>query len=105
MANLDDLSPAELQNLIKEAQAKLEQKQNAMRKDVMAQIKELAASIGVTVDIIDGKQSKRRSSGVAAKYQNPNNPSDQWTGRGLVPKWLKALIEAGHHKDEFLIGN
>lgn len=103
MANLDDLSPAELQNLIREAQSKLEQKQNSMRKEVIAQIKELAASIGVTVDIIDDKKSKRSSSSVAAKYANPSNPTQVWSGRGLPPKWLQALLDEGRSKEEFLI--
>lgn len=70
---------------------------------VIAQIKELATSIGITVNVIDDKPSKRKSSGVPAKYKTPNNPADQWIGRGLVPKWLKALINVGHNKDEFLI--
>ena len=104
MANLDDLSPAGLQNLIKEAQVKIEKKQNAVPKEVVAQIKELAVSIDVADEIIDVKgKSKRSASGVEAKYQNPGNPDVLWTGRGLAPKWLKSLIDAGHHKDELLI--
>lgn len=103
MVNIDNLSPAELQNLIKDAQTKLEQKQSSMRKEVIAQIKELATSIGVTVDIIDDKKSKKSASAVAAKYTNPHNPAQTWTGRGLAPKWLKALEAEGRNKDEFLI--
>jgi DNA-binding protein H-NS len=103
MANLDDLSLDELQNLIKEAQSKLEQKQNSMRKEVIAQIKELAASIGLTVDIIDDKKPKRGSAGVAAKYANPSNPAQVWSGRGLPPRWLQALLDEGRNKEEFLI--
>jgi DNA-binding protein H-NS len=103
MANLDDLSLAELQDLIKEAQFKLEQKQNSMRKEVITQIKELAASVGVTVDIIDNKKSNLRSAGVAAKYANPNNPTQVWSGRGLAPKWMQALIDEGQSKEDFLI--
>ncbi|WP_292573489.1 H-NS histone family protein [Methylomonas sp.] len=40
---------------------------------------------------------------VAAKYRNPANPSDTWTGRGLMPKWLRQLVDSGRNKDEFLI--
>lgn len=103
MANLDDLSPEELQNLIKDAQTKLEQKQNSVRKEVIAQIKELAASIGVTVDILDEKKSKKASSAVADKYVNPHNHAQKWSGRGLPPKWMQALIAEGRSKEEFLI--
>lgn len=103
MINIQELSTIELQKLIKDAQAELETKQNGMRKEVIAQIKELASSIGVTVDIIEDKKSKKPTSSVPAKYANPNNPSDTWTGRGLAPKWMQALIAEGRSKDEFLI--
>ncbi len=103
MINIQELSTIELQKLIKDAQAELETKQNGMRKEVMAQIKELAASIGVTVEIIEDKKSKKSTASVPAKYANPNNPSDTWTGRGLAPKWMQALIAEGRSKDEFLI--
>jgi DNA-binding protein H-NS len=105
MTNLNTLSPAELQSLIKDAQIALEQKQSGMRKDVIAQIKELADSIGVTVEIIDNKKSKRASGPVSVKYANPNNPSQKWTGRGMKPKWLQALVDQGHNLDEFLVGS
>ena len=74
-----------------------------MRKEVIAQIKALAASIGVTVEILDTKS--RISTSVRSKYRNPHNPLQEWTGRGLAPKWLKELIAAGHSKDTFLINN
>lgn len=105
MTNLQNLSPNELQSLIKNAQAALEAKQAGMRKEVIAQIKELAASINVTVEIIDDKKSKKATSAVAAKYANPANPGQTWSGRGLQPKWLKALIAEGRNIDDFLIGN
>jgi DNA-binding protein H-NS len=106
MTNLHTLSPEELQSLIKDAQAALEQKQSGMRKDVIAQIKELADSINVTVEIIDNKKSKKRASGpVSVKYANPHRLGETWTGRGMQPKWLKALIAEGHQLDEFLVGS
>ena len=38
---------------------------------------------------------------VAAKYRGPGGES--WTGRGLTPRWLSALIEQGRQKQEFAI--
>lgn len=103
MIDIQNLSPAELQTLIKNAQSALEEKQAGTRKQVIAQIKELAASIGVTVEIIDDKKSRKSSSAVAAKYANPANPAETWTGRGLAPKWMKELMDQGRNKDDFLI--
>ncbi len=32
---------------------------------------------------------------VAAKYKNPADPSQTWTGRGKSPVWVQALKNAG----------
>lgn len=48
-----------------------------------------------------GKPSKRAGVAVAAKYRGPNG--ETWTGRGLTPKWLAALVAQGHSKESFAI--
>jgi DNA-binding protein H-NS len=102
--NLETKSPEELQAIIAKAQAELIERQQRKRKEVLAQIKELAASIGVNVQISDNsKSADKRSSTVVIKYRDPENPNNQWTGRGLAPKWMKALLNAGRSKEEFLI--
>jgi DNA-binding protein H-NS len=45
------------------------------RKDVIVQIKELAASIDVTVDVYEsGKRSARKGIKVPVKYRHPEDP-------------------------------
>ena len=51
MTDYQNLSESELQAVIESAEKALKNKQANKRKDVIAQIKELAASIDVTVDI------------------------------------------------------
>ncbi len=38
---------------------------------------------------------------VAAKYRGPNG--ETWSGRGLAPRWLSALIASGRSKEDFAI--
>ena len=38
---------------------------------------------------------------VAAKYRGPEGQT--WSGRGLSPRWMKALIDQGRSKEEFVI--
>ena len=38
---------------------------------------------------------------VAAKYRGPEGQT--WSGRGLKPRWMAALIAQGHTKEEFII--
>jgi DNA-binding protein H-NS len=51
-----------------------------------------------------GKMGRGGARGlVAAKYRNPENPSETWAGRGLAPKWLAAKLKEGMKKEDFLI--
>lgn len=103
--DLSNLSLDELHELAAKAQRALEEKRRESRKAVIAQIKELADSIGVTVTINDGEKpvSGRKGSKVPAKYRNPHNPQQTWTGRGVKPRWLAALVNEGRNVDDFLI--
>jgi DNA-binding protein H-NS len=101
MTEIQNKSEEELLALIAEAQTHLEALRRSKYKEVIAQIKELAASIGVTVDIHEA--SKATAANIPAKFRNPDNYSQTWSGRGIAPKWLKALIAQGRDKNEFLI--
>ncbi len=50
-----------------------------------------------------GKAIKKAKSAsvVAAKYRGPNG--ETWSGRGLTPRWLAALIAQGKTKDDFAV--
>ena len=103
--DLSHLSLEELHALATRAQKALEDKQKESRKAVIAQIRELADSIGVTVTLTEGDRpvSSRRGGKVAPKYRNPHNHDQTWTGRGVKPRWMVALINEGRQADEFLI--
>ncbi len=62
---------------------------------------------GITLKDLDVVKTRTRklSTGTtkvaAAKYRGPNG--ETWSGRGLTPRWLVALIAQGHTKEEFAI--
>lgn len=37
---------------------------------------------------------------VAVKYRNPADPTQQWSGRGRQPAWVKAWIASGKNIEE-----
>ena len=41
-----------------------------------------------------GRSARAESTGVA-KYRNPENPEQTWTGRGRKPAWFTELVDAG----------
>lgn len=45
--------------------------------------------------------SKKTGAVVAAKFRGPNG--EAWSGRGLTPRWLSALVAQGKTKEEFAI--
>ena len=41
---------------------------------------------------------------VAAKYRDPSNPANTWTGRGRMPRWMAAAMKSPRvKKEDFLI--
>ena len=46
-------------------------------------------------------KSKSANVPVAAKYRGPNG--EGWSGRGLMPRWLSALVATGKTREDFLI--
>jgi DNA-binding protein H-NS len=104
MSDLQDLSATELQAMISNAEKALRNIQLNKRKEVINQIKDLAASIGATVDIHeDDKKIVRKGNKVAIKYRDPNNLTNTWTGRGVMPIWLRDLINSGRDRSEFQV--
>ncbi len=104
MTDYQNLSENELQAVIERAESALKNKQANKRKEVIAKIKELAASIDVTVEIHEaGKKAPRAASKVAIKYRHPKDREKTWTGRGMTPKWMQALLDKGHNREEFRV--
>jgi len=46
-------------------------------------------------------KTRKASAPVAAKYRGPNG--ETWSGRGLMPKWLSALVAQGQSKESFSV--
>ena len=44
---------------------------------------------------------KKTGIAVAAKYRGPNG--ETWSGRGLSPRWLTALVATGKTKEDFAV--
>lgn len=41
----------------------------------------------------ESHESNTQGEKVPFKWFNPNNPQDKWTGRGMSPKWVSAILE------------
>jgi len=104
--NLKSLSADELAKLISNARTQLEKSRSQQVAEVRAQIEVLLRDSGVSLaEAFPRQVGKGKSKGsVAAKYRNPEDPSQTWSGRGKRPLWLVAqLKKRGVTLDSLLI--
>lgn len=99
-----DLSKMSLEELkridkdISKAIAGFEQRKKA---EALAALEARAREMGFSLaDLTGGKSGKTVS---APKYQDPNDPTRTWTGRGRKPGWFQAALDAGTPPEEMLI--
>ncbi|MGA0585537.1 H-NS family nucleoid-associated regulatory protein [Dyella sp. KRB-257] len=95
--NLDSLSPAELQSLIKTAEAQMESARKNQVQQVRTRIDALLKGAGLSIDDVyprrGGKGAKGTKASVAPKYRNPENAAQTWSGRGKRPLWFSAALK------------
>ena len=96
---LKSMSVEKLQDLKTRVEAALHAKVTERRRELESELSKLAGYDGAR-----GRTGRGGARGVvAAKYRNPENPSETWAGRGLAPRWLAAQLKAGKKKEDFLI--
>lgn len=108
MTELENMSAAELKALAKKAEEMAEQKKDQERRDLRAEVVNKIRAAGYTVDeIFPGAAPVRATSGgkekAPAKYRNPENSSQTWSGRGRKPKWIVEAEAAGRDITDFAI--
>lgn len=106
--NLSSLSHTELQALIKHAEAQMESARKDQIHEVRTKIDALLKNASLTLDEVyprrGGKGAKGTRAAVAAKYRNPNDPAQTWSGRGKRPVWFnEALKKRGVTAESLLI--
>lgn len=95
----------EIQAQIAALQAQATEIKSRELNEKISMIKETMAAYGITVEQLQNKPAKS----VAVKSANPAQPKytgpngESWSGRGLMPKWMSALVAEGHSKEEYLI--
>ena len=103
MSNLIDI-----QNQIAILQKQAEEIKAEQFSQTVQEIKDKMVAFGITLADLEEGKSRPRKTGAAksanpapAKYRGPNG--ETWSGRGLMPRWLAALVAQGQSKDSFAI--
>jgi len=100
-SKLSEMSLDELWDLHERVGVILSDRIEDEKKKLEQQLNQLARRV---TELSPPSQERRRPyPKVEAKFRNPDNPSDTWSGRGKTPRWLAGLIAAGRKLDEFRI--
>ena len=101
--DLSKLSMDELKALQKEAAKAVVDFEARRFQKVRYELENVAASRGYKLaDFIGAKKRTAKTVG-PAKYRNPDNASQTWTGKGRQPNWVKVGLAAGKSLKDFAI--
>ncbi len=92
---LESLSKDDLTKLQKDVAIALRDADVRARKKARAAAEAAAAEFGFTLEqLMSSQPSSKKPTGIA-KYRNPQDPEQTWTGRGRKPRWLNQAIADG----------
>lgn len=102
--NVDKLSLKELLDLEAKVEKAIAQARERERAEVKQKIEAIVQNAGFSVsELFGGRAPTSKGRSVAAKYVNPDNRSETWTGRGRKPRWLTAKLEKGAKLEDFAV--
>ena len=91
----------DLETRIAAAKARVEEEAKAV---VKTKIDALLAGSGFSIGDLYSMAGRGRGKGKSvAKYRNPDDASQTWTGRGRKPNWLVARLKKGQKMESFAI--
>lgn len=99
------LSYAELQKMIEDVQQQIAVKRVEEIKVLADAYAKKTLAAGFTIrEAIDALKPylPKKDAGVV-KYRDPANMDNTWSGKGRVPRWLQAYLDAGQQKEAFLV--
>lgn len=99
--NLEKMSLKQLLDLEPQVQGAIATTRERERAEVKKTMAELAEKRGFKLHELMGGRGKGKIS--VAKYANPEDSSQTWTGRGRKPNWLVAKLKKGASMSDFAI--
>ncbi len=102
--NVEKMSLKDIHDLEAKLQKAKSQARERAKGDLKDKIDRLLEGTGFSIHELYGMPGRGRGRGKsAAKYANPENKSETWTGRGRKPNWLVARMNKGAKLADFAI--
>ncbi len=101
--NLNEMSLKELKDLQSQVTKAIATFEDRRKKETLAELEEIARAKGFSLAELTGAPAMRKRSASTAKYANPANAADTWTGRGRKPRWFTEAMAAGKKPEDLAI--
>lgn len=95
--DISALSLAELRQLQSDLDFAIRTAEKKERDNALKAAEEAAAQFGFSLAELTGSQNQKSNSRAkpAAKYRNPDDHEQTWSGRGRKPQWLHEALTRG----------
>lgn len=101
--DISTLSVRELKDLQKQISNAIVRGEKQIKDEIKKRIRSLAEQNGTTLEELFGVKIAGKKSGTPAKYRNPDDANQTWSGRGRTPRWMQERLSHGADKADFLI--
>lgn len=101
--DLNKMSLKELRDLQSQVAKAVASFEDRRKKEALSVLEEKAREMGFSFAELTGVSPARKRSPAVARYANPANPSDTWSGRGRKPRWFAAALAAGRKPEDLAI--
>ncbi|WP_390910942.1 H-NS family nucleoid-associated regulatory protein [Pseudosulfitobacter sp. SM2401] len=109
--DLKSLTRKELEKLAADVKKALLTAKARDRREAMKAAEKAAAEFGFSLNdlakdkapSVAAKPKKKKSKPAVARFANPEDPAQTWTGKGRQPFWFKNAVEAGTSPDDLAI--
>lgn len=100
---LTEYSLSDLKTLQKKVEKAIATYDARKKKAALAELEAKAKEMGYSLAELTGGKAKPVKAAGIAKYGNPDDPSQTWTGKGRRPAWFVAALEAGKKAEDLEI--
>jgi DNA-binding protein H-NS len=102
--DLDQLDLEELKGLAKNIEKEIRKRTADNLKKAREAAEAATRQFGFSLEEITGsKPSSRKAGSSDAKYRNPADPSQSWSGRGRQPRWFKDELSSGRALEDLAV--
>ncbi|MBU9697892.1 H-NS histone family protein [Rhodobacteraceae bacterium HSP-20] len=101
--DLNSLSLKELKDLQGQVARAIANFEDRKRKQALAELEEKARAMGFSLAELTGTAAPRKRAPATAKYANPADRSDTWSGRGRKPRWFADALKSGKKPEDMAV--